>query len=126
MLIDFTEQTYTVMLWHLQGSKSDIQGALFRDALDQPLRFRFRVRTYVDTNVFDSEDKKEFFELNHVPVDESQAIERIELLLAEFLDLLGPMTRIERLDINGNFERFLEAAQTVSWLHVRAVAGAQA
>lgn len=125
MLIDFTERTHVVAIWHLQGRNEDMQAALFRAAPGEPLQFRFRTRTYADDRAFDSEDKKEFYALNHVPADETEAIALGDAFLGEFVEMgyLAPGKRLERLDVNGNYERFLDLAQTVSWMHVRAVGG---
>lgn len=123
-MIAFSEKSYIVGLWYVEGAGCNTMGAVWRDDENGPWLFRMRVRIYADTKVFNSADERLW---SRAQISGDKTAAEVAVLMDSFFKqiAIAENSQVEHALVNGDLFRFVEIARSgrFEWMAAREVGG---
>ena len=114
---DFDEKTYILGFWFAEDNiGNNWMLRVQKNGDDWHGTFRFRYKK--DDKIWDSDDEKIWNSFRLKNVDEKEVIQEINIF---FTAVLLEYPRADTLLVQGGIEKFLELANTKSWMQIKKV-----
>ena len=124
--MDIDEHDYILAIWTLDvcGEINQLISAVRKK---DKWACQCRIRVIMDDKVFNSKDKKSFYDMNIKPdATEDEVFEKLQRMHEKALDAMrshyqDKEIRTEVIEVRGGVERFLEVCKTSKFLHAKEI-----